>query len=96
MTGWNHYINFTKLYLSDMFEIDRMVPVLFVLNRSFYYSEETMMEIRGKNLEATKELPFMLAFYEEVDLQNPSYCAAGGTSYSTNSGGRETEYDEDP
>lgn len=54
------------------------------------------MKTHVKNLEVTGELPFMLAFCEEVDLQNPSYSAAGGTSYSTNSGGRETEFDEDP
>lgn len=41
-------------------------------------------------------IPFLLSFIEQVDLRNPSFMAAGGTSYSTSSGGRETEFDEDP
>ena len=42
-------------------------------------------------------VPLLFRSFEKVEIsQAPSMCTGGPTQYTTSSGGRETEYDDDP
>ncbi|MFA6535925.1 MAG: hypothetical protein WC250_01080 [Candidatus Paceibacterota bacterium] len=49
-------------------------------------------------MDSQAQQPFMFGFKVSVDLKEEvaNSQACGGTYYTTSSGGRETEYDEDP
>ena len=50
-----------------------------------------------KDSVSLETVPFLFGSFEKVEIpQTSSMCTGGPTQYTTSSGGRETEYDEDP
>ncbi len=48
------------------------------------------------NSQAVDAVPFMFRFFETVQVPKISPECSMATQYTTSSGGRETEYDDDP